>query len=62
MVAGLLLMLFTSWTGLFWSAVALALYEVLVTVVAGAAHEGTGESPSEQPSGSAQRGGTVSTA
>ena len=35
MAAGVLLLFFTSWTGLFWIAVALGLYELLVTAVAG---------------------------
>ena len=42
-VAGVLLLVFTSWAGLFWIAVLLGLYELLVTVVAAA-----GNPPGEQ--------------
>jgi hypothetical protein len=37
-VAGILLIFFTSWAGLFWILVLLGLYELLVTVVAAAGH------------------------
>jgi hypothetical protein len=59
--AGVLLVFFTSWTGLFWIAVALALYELAVTTIAAAAH-GPGESERERAGESTQRGGTVSPA
>lgn len=39
-VAGILLIIFTSWAGLFWILVLLALYELLVTVVAAAGRSG----------------------
>jgi hypothetical protein len=60
--AGLLLLFFTSWAGLFWIAVLLGLYELLVTAAAGAAHEDTGRSPGASAGEPAQRGGTVSPA
>jgi hypothetical protein len=60
--AGVLLFSFTSWTGLVWVAVALGLYELLVTVVAGVAHEPNGETARSSSGESAQRGGTVSRA
>jgi len=60
--AGVLLLFFSSWTGLLWIAVALGLYELLVSAVAASAHEATGE-PSRRSGGeSTHRGGTVSTA
>jgi len=59
-VAGVLLLIFTSWTGLFVIAVAFALYEVLVTAVAASAHEEPAH-PSGREQAPAQ-GGTVSTA
>jgi hypothetical protein len=37
--AGVLLLVFTSWAGLFWIAVLLGLYELVVTVVAASGHE-----------------------
>jgi hypothetical protein len=39
LAAGALLLFFTSWAGLFWIAVLLGLYELLVTVVAASGHE-----------------------
>jgi hypothetical protein len=61
-MAGVLLLFFTSWSGLFWIAIALGLYEMLVTAVAGVAHEPIAEPPSSAGGDSAQKGGTVSTA
>jgi hypothetical protein len=58
--AGVLLLFFTSWTGLFWIAVALGLYELLVTAVARFAHEPTGQKPRSSAGEPTQRGGTVS--
>lgn len=61
-VAGVLLLFFTTWTGLFWIALFLVLYELLVGAVAVTGHEGTGDSPSSANGESAHRGDTVSTA
>jgi hypothetical protein len=61
-VAGLLLLFFTSWTGLFVIAVLLVLYELLVTAVAAAGPEGTAGRPDTSAGEQAQRGGTVSPA
>jgi hypothetical protein len=47
-VAGVLLLVFASWTGLFWIAVLLGLYELLVTVVAAAGREPGGEAVSSR--------------
>lgn len=61
--AGVLVLFFSSWTSLLVIAVLLGLYELLVTAVARAAHEETGER--ERPQGreaAHTRGGTVSTA
>lgn len=61
MAAGVLLVIFTSWTGLFWIAVALVLYELAVFAIALAAPEPGG--PEHERAGeSTQRGGTVSPA
>ncbi|MDQ5840139.1 MAG: hypothetical protein M3537_03095 [Chloroflexota bacterium] len=62
-VAGVLLLFFTSWTGLLLIAVALGLYELLVTAVAGADHEPTGEpvNPPRRDAGQPSRS-SVSTA
>ena len=59
--AGVLLLFFSSWTGLFVIALALGLYELLVTAVAGADHEPTGE-PVRPPRPDAGQSGRVSTA
>jgi hypothetical protein len=61
--AGVLLLFFTSWTGLFVILVALGLYELLVTAAAASAHEDGEETA--RPSAREQsptRGGTVTTA
>ncbi|MEP7194846.1 MAG: hypothetical protein ABI903_18565 [Actinomycetota bacterium] len=47
-VAGVLLLFFTSWTGLFWIALLLGLYEVLVTAVAAAGRGPRGEAVSSR--------------
>jgi hypothetical protein len=47
-VAGVLILFFTSWTGLFWIALFLGLYELLVTVVAAAGREPSGEAVSSR--------------
>jgi hypothetical protein len=60
--AGVLLLFFTSWAGLFWIAVLLGLYELLVTAVAGVAHEDAAGPSSPSAGEPAQRGGTVSPA
>lgn len=61
--AGVLVLFFSSWTSLFVIAVLLGLYELLVTAVAGAAHEETGGSERTPAREATQtRGGTVSTA
>jgi hypothetical protein len=46
--AGILLLFFTSWAGLFWIAVLLGLYELLVTAVAAAGRGPTGGEVSSQ--------------
>jgi hypothetical protein len=46
--AGVLLLFFTSWAGLFWILVLLGLYELLVAVVAASAHRPTGGEASSQ--------------
>jgi len=60
--AGILLLFFTSWTALFVIAVALALYELLVSAVAGSAHGESAETARPSPGEPTHRGGTVSTA
>jgi hypothetical protein len=60
--AGVLLLFFTSWTGLLWIAVTLGLYELVVSAVAASAHETGGESSRPSTGESTHRGGTVSTA
>ena len=46
--AGILLLFFTSWTGLFWIAVIVGLYELLVTAVAATGRDPTGEGVGQQ--------------
>ena len=59
--AGVLLLFFSSWTGLFVIALALGLYELLVTAAAGAAdHASTAGPP--HPDAAQSRGSSVSTA
>jgi hypothetical protein len=60
--AGVLLLFFSSWTGLLVIAVALGLYELLVSAVAVSAHEDTAERSRPSTGDSTHRGGTVSTA
>jgi hypothetical protein len=60
--AGFLLLFFSSWTGLLVIAVALGLYEVLVSAVAASAHEDTAQPSRPSTGDSTHRGGTVSTA
>jgi hypothetical protein len=61
--AGVLLLFFSSWTGLFAIALALGLYELLVTAVARADHEPTGETASQRRPDTGQPSrSTVSTA
>lgn len=52
-VAGVLLIFFTSWVGLFWILVLVGLYELLVTVLAAASHGPTGGETSSQASDTA---------
>jgi len=59
--AGVLLLFFTSWTGLFWIAILLGLYELGVLLVARASAE-PGGTERAATGESAQRGGTVSPA
>jgi hypothetical protein len=47
-VAGVLLLFFTSWAGLFWIALILGLYELLVAAVAAAGREPGGEAVSSR--------------
>jgi hypothetical protein len=63
LVAAVLVLFLSSWTGLLVVAVALGLYEILVTAIAARAHEGARQPlrPSTRESTPA-RGGTVSTA
>ena len=61
-VAGVLLLVFSSWTGLLVIAVALGLYEVLVTAVASVEHPPTSDRAGASARDSGARGGTVSTA
>jgi hypothetical protein len=60
--AGVLLLFFTSWAGLFWIAVFLGLYELGVALVAGVTREPIGETERAATGESQQRGGTVSPA
>jgi hypothetical protein len=58
-VAGILLLFFTSWAGLFWLLVLLAVYELAVTGVAASGHEPIGE-PAGPQSSEAERSGRSS--
>jgi hypothetical protein len=60
--AGVLLLFFTSWTGLFVIALALGLYELLVTALAASAPEENEDPARPSTRESTQRGGTVTTA
>jgi len=60
--AGVLLLFFTSWAGLFWIAVLLVLYELGVALVAGVTRPSSGEAERAATGESTQRGGTVSPA
>jgi len=61
-VAGVLLLFYSSWTGLLVIALALGVYELLVTAVASAAGEPAGEGGHRPAHEAPTRGSTVSTA